>query len=97
MVRQSGLRPPGDRLRLWSSGLAIVAILLFLMLLSIKYNIDLDRYIGRDGLVYYWLYAIALGVALAYGLVRWILGGMKTDEITAKFIDRLFGDRRSQE
>ena len=93
MVQQAGLRPPGDRLKLWGSGLGIVALFLFLVLLAIKYDIDLDRYIGRGGLVYFWLYAIALGAALAYGLLRRILGGEKTDKFTTKVIERLFRGR----
>ncbi len=90
MVRESGLHAPGDRLRLWSTGLTIVAAFLILIFLSIKYDIDLGHYIGRDGLFYYWLYAAVLGAALAYGLVRWILGGKKTDDLTAKLIERIF-------
>jgi len=90
MVQQAGLRPPGDRLKLWGTGFGIVALFVFLIMLAIKYNLDLDRYIGRDGLLYYWLYAMVLGAALAYGLLRWTLGGEKTDKLTAKVIERLF-------
>jgi hypothetical protein len=43
MIRRAGLRPPGDGLRLWGTGFAIVAVFCLATFISLKFNIEIDK------------------------------------------------------
>jgi hypothetical protein len=39
IIGQAGLRPPGDRLKLWATGFSFVAVLVLWIFISAKYNL----------------------------------------------------------
>ena len=91
---RAGLRPPGDLLRLWFSGLVIVgavlAVTLALAVLSSRYNIDLQKYGSRD-VVSFVFWIVALVLIVVYSLIRFILGPEKLNLLIAKLMKKVAG------
>jgi hypothetical protein len=85
MIRLAGLRPRGDQLRLFATGLAIVVCLLMWIFLGIKYNIPMPSR-GNLG-VFVW--AALCSLFIAYVLLRFILGRKRTDNLTSKVLGKL--------
>jgi hypothetical protein len=85
MIRLAGLRPRGDQLRLFATGLGIVTFILMWTFLGIKYNIPIP---SRDNLgLFVWAFLCLLFVC--YTLLRFILGRNRTDELTSKVLEKL--------
>jgi hypothetical protein len=85
MIRLAGLRPRGDQLRLFVTGLGIVTFLLVWTFLGIKYNIPVP---SRGNLeVFAW--AVLCVIFVAYTLLRFILGRKRRDELTSKVLEKL--------
>jgi hypothetical protein len=93
MIRQAGLRPRGDILRLWGAGVVIVTVFVALIFLSIslsnKYGIDLGRYLGRGSPLGPYIWVSALFLAITYQLLRFFLGAQKVDHWTSKLVEKL--------
>ncbi len=85
MIRLAGLRPRGDQLRLFATGLGIVALIFIWVFLSIKYNIPMPSR-GDFGVV---VWAVIAFLSVGYTLLRFILGGSKTDALTSKALEKL--------
>jgi hypothetical protein len=85
MIRLAGLRPRGDQLRLFATGLGIVTCLLTWIFLSIKYNIPMPSR-GNLG-VFVW--AVLCALFIAYMLFRFILGRKSADDLTSKVLEKL--------
>jgi hypothetical protein len=85
MIRLAGLRPRGDQLRLFVTGLGIVTCLLVWTFLGIKYNIPVPSR-GNLG-VFAW--AVFCLIFIAYTLLRFILGEKRRDELTSKVLEKL--------
>lgn len=81
MIQSARLRPRGDQLRLFSTGLAIVTLLLALDFISTKYNISMPSPES--------LWVVLAGLVVAYVLLRFIFGSKRTDEIISKVVERL--------
>jgi len=91
MIARARLRPPGDLLKLWCSGFAIVGLLMggFLMatFVSDRYKITWP---SREAFGFYtWVGMIS--VAVAYGLLGLILGWERITHLTNRLLGRLFG------
>jgi hypothetical protein len=85
MIRLAGLRPRGDQLRLFVTGLGIVTCLLVWTFLGIKYNIPVP---SRGNLeVFAW--AVLCLIFVTYTLLRFILGRKRRDELTSKVLEKL--------
>jgi hypothetical protein len=85
MIRLAGLRPRGDQLRLFVTGLGIATCLLVGTFLGIKYNIPVP---SRGNLeVFAW--AVLCLIFVAYTLLRFILGRTRRDELTSKVLEKL--------
>src|SRR6202165_5737886 len=85
MIRLAGLRPRGDQLRLFVTGLGIVTCLLVWTFLGIKYNIPVP---SRGNLeVFAW--AVLCVIFVVYTLLRFILGRRRRDELTSKMLEKL--------
>ncbi len=85
MIRSAGLRPRGDQLRLFVTGLGIATCLLAWTFLGIKYNIPVP---SRGNLeVFAW--AVLCVIFGAYMLLRFILGRKRRDELTSKVLEKL--------
>jgi hypothetical protein len=87
MIRLAGLRPRHDQLKLFVTALAIVALFLSGLLLSIKYDIHLPKFARRLTLhaspgEYVW--AFTLCVFVVYQLLRFVVGAKRTDDLTSK-------------
>jgi hypothetical protein len=85
MIRLAGLKPRGDQLRLFVTGLGIVTCLLVWTFLGIKYNIPVP---SRDNLeVFAWV--VLCLIFVTYPLLRFILGRKRRDELTSKALEKL--------
>jgi hypothetical protein len=85
MIRLAGLRPRGDQLRLFATGLGIAACILMWTFFGIKYNIPLPSR-GNLG-IFVWAFLACLFVA--YMLFRFILGGKRADDLTSNVLEKL--------
>ena len=73
LIRRSGLRPPGDILKLLGAALVVVVILMCCIILMDKLGIDVPP--GRTLVFYVWITAAVLAVA---GTIDWYATGGKT-------------------
>jgi hypothetical protein len=89
MVGIAGLRPAGDQLRLFGTGLAIVTCLLVVTFLSIKYQIDLSKYVPSRGALAFYIWATGVVVVIMYLLLRFIIGKKRTDDLTSKMLETI--------
>ncbi|MGO9088731.1 MAG: hypothetical protein ACLQBK_26295 [Candidatus Sulfotelmatobacter sp.] len=73
MIRQSGLRPRGDRLKLLASGVAVAALLVCVVFfadsLSKRSRIDFGRYLPSGHARAFVIEAVAVCVAIGYVLL----------------------------
>ena len=102
MIGQAGLRPRGDRLKLWVTGLAVAIGLLLVMAIADKYNLRLGHH-GRGGPVlawddshdvFMWMWLAAFVSACLYLILRWILGEKRLNELTASVLCAIFKSRK---
>jgi hypothetical protein len=85
MVRLAGLRPRGDQLRLFATGLGIVTCILMWTFVSVKYHIPVP---SRGDLgIFVW--AVFACLFVGYMFLRFILGKNRTDELTSKVLEKL--------
>ena len=85
MIRLAALRPRGDQLRLFATGLGIVTCILIWTFVGIKYNITTPSR-GTLGVV---VWAVLACLFVGYTLLRFILGRNRTDELTSKALETL--------
>jgi len=85
MIRLAGLRPRGDQLRLFATGLGIVICILTGTFIGIKYNIP----IPSRGALGVFVWAVLACLFVGYTLLRFILGRNRTDELTSKALEKL--------
>ena len=85
MIRLASLRPRGDQLRLFATGFGIVTVILISIFLSIKYNIHIPIRVDLGNFVW----ASLASLAVAYTLVRFILGRTRTDDLTSTVLEKL--------
>lgn len=85
MIRLAGLKPRGDQLRLFVTALGIVALILISIFFSIKYNIHMPSR-GELGI---FVWAVLVGLSVAYALARLVLGSKRTDGFTSKILERV--------
>jgi hypothetical protein len=89
MIRIASLRPAGDQLRLFGTGLAIVICFLLVIFLSVEFHVDLSKHaLSRDA-IYFFIWATGVCVAITYVLLRIILGRKRRDELTSKVLETL--------
>lgn len=50
MIRQSGLRPRGDLLRLWGTGVLVTTVLVLSIAFAVDHGIDVEKWRGSLGL-----------------------------------------------
>jgi len=87
MIGIAGLRPAGDQWRLFGTALSFVICFLLVLFLSIKYQIDPSKYFGTkyDRAFFFWLTGVC--VTVVYLLLRFVLGGKRTDDLTSKALE----------
>ena len=85
MIRLAGLRPRGDQLRLLTTGLGIVTLILIAIFLSIKYDIHIP---SRSNFgIFVWV--LLAGLFISYMLLRLIIGAKKADDVTSTVLEKL--------
>jgi len=84
MIGLAGLRPRGDQLRLFLTGLGIVACIFTWTFLSIKYNIPVPSR-GNLGI---FVWAVMSCLFIVCMLLRFILGSQKADDLTSEVLER---------
>jgi len=87
MIKIAGLRPAGDQLRLFGTALAFVICFMLVLFLSIKYQIDPSKYLGTKYDRAFFLWVTGVCVAVVYVLLRFVLGGKRTDDLTSKALE----------
>src|SRR5262249_38189401 len=85
MIRLAGLRPRGDQLRLFATGLGIVTVILIAIFLSIRY--DIHNPFRNDFGILVWVFLACLFVL--YTLLRFIVGAKKADDLTSTVLEKL--------
>jgi hypothetical protein len=85
MIRLAGLRPRGDQLKLFLAGLGVATGMLAWVFLSIKYSIPIP---SRGDLASF-VWAAITCLAVGYTIVRFVLGGNKTNDLTSKVLEKL--------
>jgi hypothetical protein len=97
MIRRAGLRPRGDLLRLWGTGVAVVIVLIPIIFLSVvlsdKYGIDLGRYLGRGGPLGPLIWVTAFCALIAYQCLRSVLGAKRVDDWIFKVLLKVLRPR----
>jgi hypothetical protein len=89
MIGIAGLRPAGDQLRLLGTGLGIVTCVLLATFFSVKYQIDLSKYLPSRRVLTFYIWATGVCVVISYYLIRFILGRKKADDLTSKMMEKL--------
>jgi len=85
MIRQAGLRPRGDLLKLWGAAGAVVTAFVLLIFFFIKFGIDFPT--RRTLTPYVWVSAcLAL---IVYQSLRYFLGAKRVDDWLFGLIERL--------
>jgi hypothetical protein len=100
MISHAGLRPRGDQLKLWATGLTIVAAISCVAILAGMYNIDLDRYLPsrsniQNLILLAWLVMIA--ASILYYLSRFIFGAAKVNELIGKLLRKMLRVTESED
>lgn len=94
MVKRAGLRPPGDALKLWGTGCAVVAFFMAAMLLSFaisdKYKIDVGKDVPSGDSLSLYIWATAVSILIAYGILCFVLGKQRTDGLLGNLFQKLF-------
>jgi hypothetical protein len=85
MIRSAGLRRRGDQLRLFATGLGIVTVILISVFLGIKFDIHMPYRIDLG--IFVWAFLACL--AVAYMLLRFIVGRRRTDDLTSTLLEKL--------
>jgi hypothetical protein len=97
MIRLAGVRPRGDRLRLFVTALIIVAGFLFAIFCSVKYNVDLSQYVPSRGTLSVCLWAAGVSMVVAYLILRLIVGEKRANGAVASVLEktvRIYQGRR---
>ena len=87
MIGIAGLRPRGDRLRLFIAVLGIAAGLLVLAFLNATHNIPIISSVNLR--VFVW--AVCVCLLVAYVFSPYIIGRGKTDDLTLKLLAKIGG------
>lgn len=97
MIQQAGLRPPGDLLKLWGTGLAVVivgtAAIFAASAAADRYRIDFGRYIPSVDAVLFYVWVAAAFIVL---LVFLLWHNTSTQQLVRRSISllrRVFGGR----
>ena len=85
MIRLAGLRPRGDQLRLFVTGVGIVTFIFAWTFIGIRYNIPVPSR-GNLGI---FVWAVLAGLFVAYMLLRLIVGRTRADDLTSKVLGKL--------
>lgn len=89
MIRIAGLRPAGDQLKLFATGLAIVICLLWGIFLSVKYQVDLPKYMPSRYALSFYIWATGICAVLVYLVFRFVIGWKRTDDLTSKVLEKV--------
>jgi len=87
LIDEAGLRPPGDLLKLWGTGVAIVGLVLAFSIISAKYNVDWDKYFTAHGGFQRFFWG-TLGCLFALYVAARMLFGSRMDDWLMKLIIR---------
>jgi hypothetical protein len=90
MIRRAGLRPPGDGLRLWGTGFAIVAVFCLAIFISLKFNIEIDKYVPSRATFYFCAWAAAASAVVGYVLLRVFAGAQRTEDLVNRLLRIVF-------
>jgi len=90
----------GSKVRSWSRlwGLRAVPVALALFVVYFAYFLAVRTFLGHDpsrGEIGFVTWALAMTLAVVYGLLRAVLGGQVMDDFIAGIVDRIFGAPRA--
>jgi hypothetical protein len=93
-ILQVVVRPPGDRLKLWTTGLVVTIAICVVGVLDTRYNLGLERFWPSNEIVgKLWLSAwiAAVVVAVLYTSFRIIFGPKRAADMTDRILFKMFG------
>jgi hypothetical protein len=90
MIRRAGLRRPGDALRLWGTGFAIVTAFCLATFISLKFNIEIDKYVPSRNAFYFYVWAAMASAVIGYTILRVAWGAQRTDDLVNKLLRMIF-------
>ena len=92
MVDQAALsaRPPGDRIKLWSTGFAIVGLIAGASLVAARYDVDLDKYFPSRSTLSFVIWGIVAVLAIVFGALWLLLGKQRMDKLFVIVVERVF-------
>jgi hypothetical protein len=94
MIHQVVVRPHGDRLKLWTTGLVVAINICVGGILDTRYHLDLERFWpSKETISKLWFSAwtAAVVVAVLYTFLRIILGPQRMADTTNKILFKMFG------
>jgi hypothetical protein len=92
MVDQASrsIRPPGDQLKLWSAGFAVVLALIGIFFFATRHNIDLYEYFPSRSALFVVIWCAVVALILVYVALRFLLGQRRIDRLFVRVIERIF-------
>jgi hypothetical protein len=93
MIRQAGLRPRWDQLKLLASAIGLIGLFASVIALRIfldkKYGANFGRFsISRDAVAFY-LWAFPICIVVAFFILRFLLGSKRFDYFVSSSIERI--------
>jgi hypothetical protein len=85
MIRLAGLRPRGDQLRLFATGLGIVTFILIWIFSGYQVRRPLPSRGNLEGFAW----AVLCVIFITYTLLQFIVGRKRRDELTSKALEKL--------
>jgi hypothetical protein len=80
MIKQAGLRPRGDLLRLWGTGFVVATLFGLSIVFAVDHGIDVDRSLLSRGSLSFFLWAVACTAVIVYPLLRAFVRPKKADD-----------------
>jgi hypothetical protein len=94
MIHQVVVRPPGDRLKLWTTGLVVTIAICVVGVLDTRYNLGLERFWPSKetiGKLWFLAWIAAVVAAVLYTFLRIFFGPKRTADITDRILVKVFG------
>lgn len=91
LVKQARVRPRGDLLKLWGTGVVIVVGFLAAAILLTNYGIEPGRYFPPAQKVGLYVWATLFIAAIGYSCLRLLLGSKRVDDWFGTMLEKLVG------
>jgi hypothetical protein len=106
MISHAGVRPRGDRLRLWATAFAVAVAFVAFIYIAEKFQLTFGHRITGTWEYFHpddsrdlgmWLWFAMIAVIAGYYVLRWILGAAKFDDLIGKLLRTVFRARERED